>query len=294
MCASYNFKIGVTFCGEYREKYIRPMCEVLATYPGFSKEVIFYDEWHEHIINGVNADNILRNIYHDQCERVVVLLSPNYSQKIWTGNIEWPAVRALITEGMERNICLLRVDNADISGIPGLYDYETIVKDIDGLDANAIADFVYKNWEYHHKIISKTEAVLPTTDIFDINRFPSCSDDDIAEVIEKGNDATRRAWCFELIKNNRGKDIIENCIGKMDNNAEKCKLLKLIIKENADPQNIYIPKVFSSISNNKYIMDSLIEIHEYNMDLFNSLYVDGNCFTNNLYSKRMKEWLAKS
>ena len=142
-----SFKIGVTFCGEYREKYVQPFCEALLKYDDFSKKSIFYDGWHEHLINGPEGDKILRKIYYQKCKLVVVLLSPNYSEKKWTNYIEWPAIRELINSGKANKICLLRVDKAELNKIDGLWATQAIVKDIDDLTPDEVATFIYNKWK---------------------------------------------------------------------------------------------------------------------------------------------------
>ena len=71
-----KFKMGFTFSGKYREKYIKPICEELLRM-GYDKDEIFYDRWHDDLINGVRGDDKLRRIYNQQCELVIVLLSPD-------------------------------------------------------------------------------------------------------------------------------------------------------------------------------------------------------------------------
>lgn len=99
------------------------------------------------LINGVHGDSILRQIYFKNCDCVVVLLSPDYKKKNWTGHIEWSAVKELINTGYDNKICLLRVDSVDIGKIDGLYKNQTIAKTIDGMSAVEIADFVHKKYK---------------------------------------------------------------------------------------------------------------------------------------------------
>ena len=143
-----SFKIGVTFCGEYRDKYVQPFCEALIKHDGFSKKNIFYDAWHEHLINGPEGDQTLRKIYFQNCQLIVVLLSPNYSEKKWTRYIEWPAIKELINSGESSKICLLRVDKAEISRVGGLWTTQAIVKDIDNLSPDEIANFILNKWRF--------------------------------------------------------------------------------------------------------------------------------------------------
>ena len=136
-----QFKIGITFSGKYREQFVEPFCKALLNL-GYTKEEIFYDAWHEVLINGVHGDSILRQIYSKNCDCIVVLISPDYKDKNWTGHIEWPAVKELINTGDDGKVCLLRVGLMDIGEIDGLYQNQSIAKAIDNMSASEIADFI--------------------------------------------------------------------------------------------------------------------------------------------------------
>lgn len=141
-----KFKMGFTFSGKYRESHIKPICKELLRM-GYVKDEIFYDRWHEDLINGVSGDNKLRRIYNQQCELVIVLLSPDYKEKNWTGNIEWPSVKELINRGEQDKICLLGVDSVDIDNIEGLYKNQSIIKYIDDFPAEETAEFIKRVYE---------------------------------------------------------------------------------------------------------------------------------------------------
>lgn len=158
-------------------------------------------------------------------------------------------------------------------------------------------------------------------DELSIQNFSKYSNRQIEEVIRKGNNTTIRTWGLELIINNREKYLIERCIVRMDNDAEKYKLLeelagrgfedieyfqnitisftndlykskaiKLLISKN---KKEYINSIFISINNNKYKYESLVAIFDYNKNLFGSLYAEGNCFDNVTYKTKMKSWLEQ-
>ena len=136
-----NFKIGITFSGKYREQIVEPVCNELLKL-GYNKDEIFYDLWHEALINGVQGDTCLREIYSKKCECVVVLLSPDYSEKNWTCNIEWPAIRELINTGNKDQICLLRTNLVNTGIIDGLYNNQAIAKSVDNMSSANIASFI--------------------------------------------------------------------------------------------------------------------------------------------------------
>ena len=160
-----DFKIAFTFTGEYRKKIVRPVCEELLKL-GYRKEEIFFDEWHPELFTGVNADTVFRKIYHDKSKCVVALLSPNYTDKQWTGNLEWPTVRALINAGAHHMICLLRVDDVDINKIEGLYAPRDVARSIDRMTPEQIALFLHK-WYCVH-ILRKS----PDADVLKTERGP--------------------------------------------------------------------------------------------------------------------------
>lgn len=139
------FKIGITFSGKYRKQYVEPFCNELLKL-GYNKDDIFYDLWHDVLINGVHGDSVLRQIYFKNCDCVVVLLSPDYKEKNWTGHIEWSAVKELINMGYDDKICLLRVDSVDIGKIDGLYQNQAIAKTIDDMSPVEIATFIHQKY----------------------------------------------------------------------------------------------------------------------------------------------------
>lgn len=140
-----KFRIGVTFSGKYRENYIEPLCRSLLKL-GYTKDEIFYDFWHEAWINGPHGDSKLRKVYNQNCDCVVVLLSPDYREKNWTGHIEWPAVKEMINTGLDEKICLLGIDKVEIDKIDGLYSNQAIVKFIDKMTPDEVADFVNRKY----------------------------------------------------------------------------------------------------------------------------------------------------
>ncbi len=143
-----HFKIGITFSGKYRKKIVEPIVYALLDRQ-FSKDDIFYDFWHQVLINGVNGDNTIREIYRNRCDCVVVLLSPDYKERNWPGHIEWSAIKELINTGDEKKLCLLGIDtDADkVDEIDGLYANQAIFQPIDNMSPAAIADFI--NQKYH-------------------------------------------------------------------------------------------------------------------------------------------------
>ncbi|MEE0675743.1 MAG: TIR domain-containing protein, partial [Ruminococcus sp.] len=150
-----KYKIGVTFTGEYRDTIVFPVCNSLVNYNNYNIKEIFYDEWHQAKIAHISGDEILKKIYHDQCECIVVFLCREYKTKRWTYNIEWESIKSLINTEDEKRILLINLDSMDINTIEGLDSNRDIYidaskcKNEDGVIsvdkiANLINDF-YKN-----------------------------------------------------------------------------------------------------------------------------------------------------
>lgn len=142
-----NFKMGISFSGNYREKYIEPICNALLEL-GYTKDDIFYDRWHEYLINGIHVDDILREIYYKHCEFVIVVLSPDYAERNWPGRIEWRSMKELINEGADSKIGLLKVGRVDFAKIQGLYVNQDNAKMIDTMPPMEVAGFIKQMYEY--------------------------------------------------------------------------------------------------------------------------------------------------
>lgn len=135
-----QFKIAVTFRSTY-DGIVQPTCEALLEH-GYDRSDIFYYPWHQALVGGVGSDETLRRIYHDRSDFVVVLLSPNYAEGNWTGNVEWRAVQNLINTGDANRICLLSVDGVDVGSIPGLYATSDIAIAIDDMTPDEVAQTI--------------------------------------------------------------------------------------------------------------------------------------------------------
>lgn len=140
-----KFKVGVTFTGTHRSRVNSIVNNLLDC--GFSKDDIFYDEWHDALINGIDADIELRNIYADHCDCVVVFLSKDYNTRSWTRGVEWRAVRKIINTINSKKICLLNVDGVDINEIDGLSSFTDIAKKIEALSDEDVVEFIKKRYE---------------------------------------------------------------------------------------------------------------------------------------------------
>lgn len=167
--------------------------------------------------------------------------------------------------------------------------------------------------------VGRDKIIYNNPDEFDIRNFSQYNTSQIENVIAKGNDATLRKWCLELIINQKPKYLILQCIEKMENNKEKYKLLEDLSKRNYNDceyfaiignslsngvyltkaielyisigKTEYIETAFALIENNKYIYKSLIAVYGYNREIFKKIYDNGKCFNNKQYKRKMKVFL---
>lgn len=155
-----DFKIGFSFSGNERDKYIEPICNELLK-KGYSKDDIFYDMWHSEKINGKYGDEALADIYRERCERVVVLLSESYKESCWT-KAEWGAITEYIHSRNFRKLCLLRVNGVQLGEFHGLNDSKTIAESIDHKSITETADFIHKWYQYStERVNSLKDSVRP-------------------------------------------------------------------------------------------------------------------------------------
>lgn len=158
---------------------------------------------------------------------------------------------------------------------------------------------------------------IETLDEFDIRNYDNYDDNKIAEIIDKGNNATRRIWCLKLITTERSNILINRCLELMNNEREKTRLIEGILLEGyvnspwittiaqslkSDvarysairllgdyPQFAHqVSTIFSKITNNVYLYKSLVSVYDKDKNLYKSLYNEGKCFTNKTYKKKLK------
>ena len=140
-----SFKIGVTFTGTHRARVLSIVNEL--SKHTFTKDNIFYDEWHDYLINGVDAYLELKDIYENKCDYIVVFLSKDYNIKKWTRGVEWRSMSKIINNIEGERICLLNVDDVDIDKIDGLSSVTDIAKKIDNISDSEVAEFIKKWYE---------------------------------------------------------------------------------------------------------------------------------------------------
>ena len=129
-----RFSVALSFPGEHRE-IVEAVAELLSEQLG--KPRVLYDKFHEAEFARPDLDIYLQKLYHDEAELVVVFLCVDYERKEWTG-LEWRAIRDLIKSKQVSSIMLIRLDNANVSGIFSIDGYVNAV----GRTAKEIAELI--------------------------------------------------------------------------------------------------------------------------------------------------------
>src|SRR5262249_10706261 len=114
-----KFLVAFSFAGEQRD-LVKSIATAVRERLG--EGTVFFDEWYEHYIAGIDADLKLQKIYHDRSVLVVPCVSSQYGSKLWP-LAEQEAIRALKMQlhgGSETDrlrILPLRVGDGDVPGI---------------------------------------------------------------------------------------------------------------------------------------------------------------------------------
>jgi hypothetical protein len=107
-----RFAIALSFPGEHR-RFVKNVADRLAEVLG--KNRVFYDEWYEAELIGLDGDLKLRRYYRDESEMVVPFFSEHY-EKDWC-QIEWSAIRAMLkTRRKENAVIPVQLDGTRIEG----------------------------------------------------------------------------------------------------------------------------------------------------------------------------------
>ena len=86
----YRFEIALSFAGDNKRNLVRNVAEILQEKIGNGK--VFFDEWFESEIAGMDAHIVLKNIYGKESRLVVAWVCKRYQEKPWTQD-EWRAIQ---------------------------------------------------------------------------------------------------------------------------------------------------------------------------------------------------------
>jgi hypothetical protein len=109
---SKRFAIAVSFPGAYR-RFVRNVVIRLANKLG--RERVFFDEWYESELAGLDGDLKLRRYYREGSELVVPFFSEHY-KKPWCA-LEWRAIRSMLkNRWAEDAVVPVQMDLTSIDG----------------------------------------------------------------------------------------------------------------------------------------------------------------------------------
>jgi hypothetical protein len=108
-----RFSVAFSLAGEQRQ-LVLPVAQEVEAILGWSE--VFFDDWYEHWIAGMDADLLLEKLYGEQAELVVVCISGAYGYKWWT-RLEHRAVRARLMKADRHQIFPVRVGDGDVEGV---------------------------------------------------------------------------------------------------------------------------------------------------------------------------------
>src|ERR1041385_2125541 len=117
-----RFLVALSFPGEHRQ-FVADVAGILSRELG--EERVLYDRFHEAEFARPNLDTHLQVLYHDQSRLVVVFLCADYERKEWPG-LEWRAIRDLIKSKKDSSIMLIRLDEANVSGVFSIDGYISV------------------------------------------------------------------------------------------------------------------------------------------------------------------------
>lgn len=111
--SSKRFRVALSFSGEKRD-YVAKVAAMLAARLG--EAAVLYDKYHEAEFARRDLGLYLADLYHDESDLVIVILSREYETKEWCG-LEWDAIFDLLKKRRNEEIMLCRFDHAAKRGL---------------------------------------------------------------------------------------------------------------------------------------------------------------------------------
>src|SRR5262252_5317305 len=109
-----RFRVALSFSGAKRD-FVAQLARCLAE--RFGEEKILYDKYHEAEFGRGDLNFYLPELYRNQSELVVVVLSGDYQSKEWCGGLEWRAIYDLLQKRQNEEVMLCRFDSATVEGL---------------------------------------------------------------------------------------------------------------------------------------------------------------------------------
>ena len=141
----FRFEVALSFAGDGKRDLVRETAKYLENVLGSKR--VFFDEWFEAEIAGVDAHTVLQRIYQCESRMVVACVCQHYADKSWTQD-EWRAIQSF--ERKLRDACSGNVDRLRLlplrfgdGDVDGLFD-TAIVPDVRNRSAQQIANLILK------------------------------------------------------------------------------------------------------------------------------------------------------
>lgn len=139
--SSRRFAIALSFPGEHR-RFVKSVATQLIEILG--KDRVFYDEWFEAELLGLDGDLKLRRYYREESNLVVPFFSEHYS-KDWC-QIEWSAIRTMLKDRRQEDAVIpVQLDG---TRIPGWEEIDFAIRK-QNRNAKQIADLIVQ--AYRHR-----------------------------------------------------------------------------------------------------------------------------------------------
>ena len=109
----HRFAVSLSFRGDPHRPLIRDIANELAM--RFTKARVLFDEYHEAELARCHANELLRTLYFNETELVVVFLTSGYIEDSkWTSTVEWGQIRRFVRQSESRRIMLIQLSEIDM------------------------------------------------------------------------------------------------------------------------------------------------------------------------------------
>ena len=119
---SKRFRVAISFSGDKRT-FVAEVARLLAD--TFGQDHVLYDKYHEAEFSRSDLAFHLTDLYHEQSDLIVAVLSQDYDSKDWCG-LEWNAIYGLIKKRAASEVMLTRFDRVEGKGLFGLAGFSDL------------------------------------------------------------------------------------------------------------------------------------------------------------------------
>jgi len=262
---SYEYDVAFSFAGEQRD-YVREVAKVLSEEYNLK---VFFDEFEEEKLWGKNLYDYLYEVYSQKSKYVIVFVSTEYKEKIWTNHEREAAQEKALKLKNKEYILPVKFDDTNIPGLPSTIKY---------LDANKYSPYqiallfakkmnlqpknrwfgVWEREKTKRALIGNIEIYKIINDGFYFNIYVYHG----AHIGEFEKQFAKFINSYEAVSK------IDEC--------EKCKLKFIMLNQNLyiQEENCFMCHGMRAHFDGKYLLkkDSFYEIKEINDNILSKLY----------------------